>query len=200
MSVEFRYRLLIVDDDPVVREVTSAVFGVNNYEVNSAPDGLAALALLRHGNPHVLLSDLQMPFMDGFDLLRIARRFFPEIGSIAVSGAYPPSQARDTVLADACYSKGTLSFPELLDCVDQLAHRYPVRPRAGRRRLSPSWMWRERGRNLAVSCNKCERHFFVEPSSRPDAAGINTSSCPHCRANIAFWLESSSMREWRIGA
>lgn len=173
---------------------------MNNYEVASAPDGLAALPLLKHGKPHVLLSDLQMPHMNGYELLRIARRFFPEVGAIAVSGAYDPRVTLCGELADARYAKGAVAFPELLERVDQLARQYPVRPPARVHRLWPSWVSQEREMSLLISCHKCEQYFVLEPSLRPNSPGIYGSKCPHCHAKIAFCLESSSLQQWTIAA
>ncbi|HEY1939848.1 MAG TPA: response regulator [Candidatus Angelobacter sp.] len=196
-----RYRLLIVDDDRAVREVSAAAFQINNYEVTTAGDGVAALQVLRHSAPQVLISDLQMPVMDGYALLRIARRFFPEIGVIAISGAWNPSLAVDHDLADAFYSKGSTSFVNLLECVAELTSRYPVRSSSARLPgVSPTWIMHNGARRLAIACNKCEKFFLLERSLTPKTAGIHDSQCQHCKAKLTFLVESSSLEAWNLAA
>ena len=53
-----------------------------------AEDGFSALAEIRKEVPDILLSDLNMPRMSGFELLSVVRRRFPSIRTIAMSGAF----------------------------------------------------------------------------------------------------------------
>jgi CheY-like chemotaxis protein len=199
-AVGIRYRLLIVDDDRAVREVSAAAFQMNNYEVTTAGDGVAALQVLRHSAPRVLISDLQMPIMDGYALLRIARRFFPEIGVIAISGAWNPSLAVDRDLADAFYSKGSANFVKLLECVADLTSRYPVRCAARLAGVSPTWIMQNGARKLAIACNNCEKFFLLEQSLTPKTSGIHDSKCQLCKAKLTFLVESSSLETWNSAA
>jgi CheY-like chemotaxis protein len=193
-------RLLIVDDDRAIREISAAVFHMSNYEVATACDGVAALQIFRHTAPQVLLSDLQMPVMDGYELLRITRRFFPEVGVVAISGAWNPSTAVDRGLADGFYSKGSASFPKLLECVADLVARYPVRPRARLPGVSPSWVWHDDPAALAISCATCEQFFLLEPALVPKTPGVHQSKCRHCKARLTFLVESGSLEPWHSAA
>jgi CheY-like chemotaxis protein len=74
--------------------------------VRSASDGLAALIEMRHEAPDILLSDLNMPGMSGFELLSVVRRRFPAVLVIAMSGAFSGDQIPSGVTADAFYPKG----------------------------------------------------------------------------------------------
>ena len=56
--------------------------------MRSAEDGFSALEEIRRLTPDVLLSDLNMPHMSGFELLSVVRRRFPAIYAIAMSGAF----------------------------------------------------------------------------------------------------------------
>lgn len=58
------------------------------YDVVAAEDGFRALSQLRKKLPDVVLSDLDMPGMSGFELLSVMRRRFPQISTVAMSGAY----------------------------------------------------------------------------------------------------------------
>lgn len=62
--------ILIVDDDPSIATFARMVLGSKGYEVRTVTDGAEALAILRTFRPRLVLTDLQMPGMDGFTLLR----------------------------------------------------------------------------------------------------------------------------------
>ena len=65
--------VLVVDDSLTVRRVTQRLLAREGYRVTLAKDGIEALARLAEERPAVLLTDIEMPRMDGFDLLRNVR-------------------------------------------------------------------------------------------------------------------------------
>jgi chemosensory pili system protein ChpA (sensor histidine kinase/response regulator) len=65
--------VLVVDDSLTVRRVTQRLLVREGYRVSLAKDGLEALERLAEERPAVLLSDIEMPRMDGFDLVRNVR-------------------------------------------------------------------------------------------------------------------------------
>lgn len=66
-------RLLIVDDDAATRLLLERHFTARGFACQVASDGQTALALLQAGQIHVMITDLQMPGMDGIALLRSVR-------------------------------------------------------------------------------------------------------------------------------
>ena len=80
-------RVLLVDDEPVVREVLATQLADAGYRVTEAADGAAALALLAGGlGCDVLVSDLAMEGIDGVTLIREARLKRPGLPAILVTG------------------------------------------------------------------------------------------------------------------
>ena len=65
--------VLVVDDSITVRRVTQRLLQREGYRVEVASDGLQALEKLQGARPAVVLSDIEMPRMDGFDLARNIR-------------------------------------------------------------------------------------------------------------------------------
>lgn len=65
--------VLVVDDSITVRRVTQRLLQREGYRVTLAADGLQALERLQEERPAVVLSDIEMPRMDGFDLVRNIR-------------------------------------------------------------------------------------------------------------------------------
>jgi len=64
----FKYRILLVDDDPVIRETSALVLNKKGFEVRTSEDGFAALVDLRSALPDLIICDLRMPNMSGFEL------------------------------------------------------------------------------------------------------------------------------------
>ena len=84
-----KVKLLIVDDDPSIRMSLSQILIASGNSVRSAVDGFSALIEIRQEAPEILLSDLNMPGMSGFELLSVVRQRFPAIQVIAMSARFP---------------------------------------------------------------------------------------------------------------
>ncbi|MGB7354736.1 MAG: response regulator, partial [Acidobacteriaceae bacterium] len=80
-------KILIVDDEAPMRLTLSAILNEFEYSVQTADDGFSALAEIRREIPNVLISELHMPRMSGFELLSVVRRRCPAIQVIAMSSA-----------------------------------------------------------------------------------------------------------------
>jgi CheY-like chemotaxis protein len=100
------FKVLIVDDDALLRMSLLQTLTHAGYKVRSADGGHAALSEIDRETPDLLLSDLNMPGLSGFELLSIVRRRFPAIQVIAMSGAYFGDSVPTGVFADAFYEKG----------------------------------------------------------------------------------------------
>jgi len=108
-----KVKLLIVDDDESVRESLSQLFTDFGHSVRSAKDGSSALLEIRQEVPDIILSDLNMPRMSGFEFLSVVRRWFPTIRVIAMSGAFSVDNIPPGLAADAFYEKGPKLSPLL---------------------------------------------------------------------------------------
>src|SRR5579872_3812147 len=112
-------QLLLVDDDSLLRLSMAAALGEIGFSVRSAQDGLSALEEIRSDIPDIVLSDLNMPRMSGFEILRIVRRDFPSIRLIAMSGAFSGDEVPFGVAADSFYQKGSS-----LHCLLRIIQRF----------------------------------------------------------------------------
>src|SRR5215211_7623502 len=65
--------VLIVDDDPTARETLIATLEGERYELHEAKDGIQALEMLKQLQPDLILLDVMMPAMDGFEVCRRIR-------------------------------------------------------------------------------------------------------------------------------
>ncbi len=116
-----KVNLLIVDDEPSARIAFSEIFTESGYNVRSAEDGFTALVEIGREIPDILLSDLNMPGISGFELLSLVRDRFPAIQAIAMSGDFSGVDIPPGVCADAFYEKGS-RLGYLLQIVEGMAH------------------------------------------------------------------------------
>ena len=63
-------KILVVDDDPDIRDALTVILETRDYEIVTACDGIECLAALRAEKPDLMIVDLLMPKMDGFAVLR----------------------------------------------------------------------------------------------------------------------------------
>jgi two-component system, sensor histidine kinase and response regulator len=81
-----RSRILIIDDEEVVLDSCLLVFEGENYEVATARDGTSGLAMAREFAPDLVLVDLMMPGISGFDVLAGLRDADPTVVAIVITG------------------------------------------------------------------------------------------------------------------
>lgn len=94
--------ILVVDDHPENRDLMTTILGYQGYQVLEANDGLAALSLIQSHKPDLIISDILMPAMDGFEFVRRLREQ-PGRGDIPVvfsTAHYLSAEAR--ALAARC--------------------------------------------------------------------------------------------------
>jgi DNA-binding response OmpR family regulator len=80
--------ILVVDDDTLLRGMVAEWLTQVGYVVREAQDGVAALALLRGAPARLLITDMQMPSLNGAEMLAIVCREFPTMPVIAMSGQF----------------------------------------------------------------------------------------------------------------
>lgn len=190
-----RPEVLIADDKLSIRTSLSDVLAEVGYRVRSAVDGFSALREIRQEMPDILLSDLAMPGMSGFELLLVVRHRFPSIQVVAMSGAFAGNEVPSGIPADAFYQKGS-SMTALLQIVRTLPlkkRRAPAPARTGLR------LWIQRNGNdpsgkarVMVSCPECLRAF---PQTIEDNSPlIREVACIHCGSSIQYAVVEPSDR------
>jgi CheY-like chemotaxis protein len=111
-----RHRVLIVEDDPDTRDMLAHFLELSGFEVEKAANGHEALNALRGGdNASVILLDLMMPVMDGWEF-RAAQRLDPTLSAIPVIvvTAAGPRERVPPIDADAWLPK-PVDLDRLLD-------------------------------------------------------------------------------------
>ena len=117
-------RTLVVDDNPVMNEVLKLNMASWGYDVDSAEDGMEAVAKLRENHYDIVITDGYMPKMTGFALCRFVRSRFSSTFVIGVTGSRNLQGFKDAG-ADACFYK-PFKFSTLKQAIEDHYSVLPV--------------------------------------------------------------------------
>ena len=98
------YKVLVVDDEPWSRQVARALGAWEALDlevVGEAEDGAAALRLIEELQPHIVLTDMRMPSIDGAELLKAFSECYPAIKLIVMSGYQDIAYLRQSIRSRA---------------------------------------------------------------------------------------------------
>ena len=125
-------KVLVVEDQHDAAEVLATIVETWGHEVRVALDAAAALALVEHWSPDVVVSDLGLPQMDGYELARRLRKRpgFETVTLIALSG-YGREQDKQAA-AEAGFDHHLVKPPDLAALADLIARDDAAEPRAAR--------------------------------------------------------------------
>jgi len=181
--------VLLVEPEPSIRNLLSVRLQKSGFIPIQAVDGIDAIIKLRDTLPKVIISDLEMPRMSGFEFIQVVRRRFPTIPVIVLSGSSPGGSPVKTG-PDRWLEKSIGRFPDVLHAVKDLARKTPdyvdpqqivttpVRTRLG---LTGYFM---------LTCPDCLRTFRAE-RTLGNKGVKGTAVCPHCEALVPYLMERS---------
>lgn len=184
---QFRFRILVVDDEPLIRETARMILEGEGYEVLTAADGIEGLHSLSKSLPDLIISDLNMPRMSGFEFLAVVRERFPHIATIAISGDYITSDNPSGILADAFLQKGHYTRKELFHEIVELLDASPIRSERRKSEIAPLFVPRDNVGYLIITCPKCLRPNRLEAMSLN--GGIHQTTCQSCGMPVRFEIE-----------
>ena len=133
---------LVVDDEPSIRLLLDRVLQRAGYKVTVAVDGSQAVERLRHGVFDVVLTDKNMPGLDGVDVARYARQALPDACIVLITGYANPQSAEDTSGVVDAYLTKPFKIHELELEIAALRDRrrsYAVRRGGPPMAVAPSW-------------------------------------------------------------
>jgi len=196
MSDPSRHAILVVDDDKAVRESLALLLQASGYEVTMAVNGFDALLQLKKKLPAIVLSDLNMPKMSGFEFLSVVRRRFPEVSVIAMSGAYDSGDSvPGGVIADAFYAKGYGNPVGLLLSVAELIRTSTAHAIDHGKESAPVWIPCN-GKDshgapyVVVTCTECLRSFPLSVETEAPQK-IQETTCLFCRNTVRYVIDFS---------
>jgi uncharacterized protein YbaR (Trm112 family) len=134
--------------------------------------------------PDLIISDVNMPRMSGFEFLAVVRERFPHIATIAMSGGYSSGEMPVGILADAFLQKGNYTITELSHEVRKLLAASPLRSETSKREIAPLFVPRDIGGYLIIACPMCRRPNKLQAMSLN--GGLHQTTCPSCGTPVTF--------------
>ena len=111
--------VLVIDDEENIRELICLTLTDEGYKVLTAPNGAAALTLLKHATPRLILLDMRMPIMDGWEFSKIYYKTARQIAPIIVlTAATDAAKFASQINADAFLPK-PFDLEDLLNLVER---------------------------------------------------------------------------------
>lgn len=90
------YTILVADDEPAIRTMLEVILSADGHEIVAVGDGKAALDYLKTHTPDVMLLDVKMPFLDGYEICSRVKRIrrLAEVPVMLLTG-FDDDQTRD---------------------------------------------------------------------------------------------------------
>jgi CheY-like chemotaxis protein len=186
MSNDFAPRVLLVDDELIMLEIVGAVLGASGFVYRTARDGIDALKKLRETPPDIIISDLRMPNMSGYELLAIVRRRFPQIAVIVISGEFVANVHAAGLLTNAFFTKGGYTPDQLVLTIHDLYSQCPLRPPLPKQKDAPILISRST-KHPILTCTECLRSFSTQRQN--STGGLQKAECPSCGTTIVYTID-----------
>lgn len=123
-------RILVVDDEDLVRSLLKTILERQGYAVVAAADGEEGRALLEAGGFDLLVTDLIMPGREGLELIQEVARDYPGLPIIAISGGGRMGAVNTLQMARMFGASRTLAKPlraeELIEAVEEALKKRPA--------------------------------------------------------------------------
>jgi two-component system OmpR family response regulator len=120
-------KIMIVDDDPNIRELVLALLHGSGFEAYEAADGREALQKMLDANPDLVIIDIMMPNMDGFELCRHLRRYYENLPVLMLTAKGElASKVKGFGLGADDYLTKPFEGDELIVRIQALLRRYKI--------------------------------------------------------------------------
>lgn len=121
------FQVLVVDDDKNVRFFIKEALEMNHYTVHAVSSALDGLKVLENNHIDIMIVDIMMPLMDGYEFTKEVRAFNPEIPILMVSAKQlPEDRKKGFLLGIDDYMTKPIDLEELLLHIKALLRRYKI--------------------------------------------------------------------------
>jgi CheY-like chemotaxis protein len=124
MNMTMTPDILVIEDDPIMREALTDWLQAAGYDVRTAADGGAGLAAVKLAVPAMVVTDIHMPGTNGAAIISELKRNYPQVAIIAISGLFNSGHGLDAEAALALGADRALAKPfkraELLRALTEL--------------------------------------------------------------------------------
>ncbi len=187
--------ILIVDDEPIMRESLSDWLGSQGYDVATAGDGEQALEMIKRQDFGVVVMDLRLPGADGIKVLKEARKFKPELKGVIIT-AYPSVSSSTRAIRTGAYDYLVKPFaPEELE---QLIKKSTGAETARAQKQADAVSTKEK----AIVSMMDEKRVFPSPDDFSKVAALRSIQEYKVLYNWSvsdpegFWSQIANQMEW----
>ena len=117
----FKKRILVVDDDQVIRDLIISFLTFSGYEAHGAQNGQEGLDMVLQHHPDLVITDIHMPLMNGFQLLKAVKKIGPDIPVIFITGY---AHLRRFFSEQNAQADGFLEKPFNLDSLNSMVEKF----------------------------------------------------------------------------
>ncbi len=127
MNMATTPKILVIEDDPIMREALVDWLEAAGYGVRAAADGTAGLAAVKSAPPAMVITDIHLPGTNGATVISELRQRHPQVAIVAISGLFNSGRGVDAEAAIALGAARALTKPfkraELLRALADLLGR-----------------------------------------------------------------------------
>src|ERR1700722_10402640 len=127
MNMDATPNILVIEDDPIMREALADWLLAAGYGVGTAADGTAGLAAVKSAPPALVITDIHLPGTNGATVISELKQRYPQVAIIAISGLFNSGRGVDAETAIALGAARALTKPfkraELLRALAELLGR-----------------------------------------------------------------------------
>ena len=127
MNMATTVNILVIEDDPILREALVDWLEAAGYGVRAAADGTAGLAAVKSAPPALVITDIHLPGTNGATVISELKQRYPQVAIIAISGLFNSGRGVDAETAIALGAARALTKPfkraELLRALAELLGR-----------------------------------------------------------------------------
>lgn len=114
----YKARLLLVDDEPLVLDMFETILKTSGYDVFTAKNSHEAINLLKSNEFEVLVTDVLLEDLDGFEIHSRAKRIYPLISTILITGAPNPIDSQRASSMGIPYLSKPVGFENLTSTIE----------------------------------------------------------------------------------
>ena len=171
------YKLLIADDEYWTREKIRSMIGWEDYQIDFMPpaqDGEEVLQMMAQDRPDILITDINMPFLNGVELVKIVKEQYPEVVVLVLSGYDDFAYVKETLMAGAInYLLKPVSKIDLIQAVSKALELISEKEENERQNLKAASLLQDRELSLLIEKERIRLSMTPVAGTALDAAGCS---------------------------